>query len=108
MIFSLPRGIKMTISAVTVERRARYTMSAVCGLMLFGMAAWDAGWLQREPSYKNDSWYLVNEHSGFVVTSEFQDEAACMREEKTPGSCHSGKSLIADQAKNATSIERRS
>jgi len=96
----------MTISAVTVEHRARYTMSAVCGLILFGMAAWDAGWLQREPSYKNDSWYLMNEHSGFGVTSEYQDKSACLRDQKTPSACRSGKSLIADHAKNATSIKR--
>ena len=75
------------------ERGARRLMTVVAtGAAITGLA-FEVGFLSMAPQYDRQSWYLVSEHAGFVVTSVVDDEAACRKREKAPAVCHSGGSM---------------
>lgn len=76
-----------------LERSARRCMVAVAtGAAIIGLA-FQAGLLSMAPRYEAQSWYLVSNHAGFVVTSVVEDEAACRKLEKAPAACYSGRSM---------------
>ena len=76
-----------------LERGARRLMTVLAtGAAITGLA-FEAGLLRTAPQYDRQSWYLVSEHAGFVVTSVADDEAACRKREKAPAVCHSGGSM---------------
>jgi hypothetical protein len=97
----------MAISIAVIERRARYIMCIISLLLVLIVLAFKADLISSTPSYKGQAWYVQNSHNGFVVTSEYADEAECKRNEKSAAACRSGISLIEEARANATSIERK-
>lgn len=80
-----------------LERRARWLMGAVAtGAAIIGLA-FQGGLLSMAPQYDAQSWYLVSEHGGFIVTSVAPDEAACRKREKAPAACYSGRRMQSGQ-----------
>ena len=75
------------------ERGARRLMgAAAAGAAIVGLA-FHGGLLSMMPQYDAQSWYLVSEHAGFVVTSVVADEAACRKLEKASAACYSGRRM---------------
>lgn len=91
----------MTHLFVTFERRARYIMIAASVLVVFFALAFKAGWITEHQSYKRHAWYLISDHDRFVVTSEYEDEAACRRAQDAGSTCRSGSTLIDEATRNA-------
>lgn len=81
-----------------LERGARRLMSVVATSVAITGLAFEAGLLSMAPQYERQSWYLVSEHAGFVVTSVVDDEAACRKREKAPAVCYSGGNMQARPA----------
>lgn len=77
-----------------LERRARYAMGAVAVVSVFGLAAFELGWITSAPSYRHDAWYLVGGNASIVITSEYADEAACRRAESGAAVCRPGRVLM--------------
>jgi hypothetical protein len=75
------------------ERTARICMSGVAIIAAFIGLSFKAGLISKAPVYDRQSWYLVSERAGYVVTSEVDDEAACRKREKSDAICRSGSSL---------------
>jgi uncharacterized protein involved in exopolysaccharide biosynthesis len=75
------------------ERTARLWMSGVAIMAAFIGLSFKTGLISTTPVYERQSWYLVSERSGYVVTSEVDDEAACRRRERADAVCRSGSSL---------------
>ncbi|MBC7514331.1 MAG: hypothetical protein H7234_07845 [Herminiimonas sp.] len=81
-----------------LERGVRWLMCVVAtGAAITGLA-FEAGLLSMAPQYERQSWYLVSEHAGFIVTSVADDEAACRKREKAPAVCYSGGAMQARPA----------
>ncbi len=80
----------------TFERTARVWMGGVAVVAAMVGIGFNAGLISTVPVYDRQSWYLVSEHAGFIVTSRVDDEEACRKREKSDAICRSGSSL-ADQ-----------
>ena len=80
----------------SLERTARLLMSGMAVLAAMIGLSFKAGLISTVPIYDRQSWYLVAEHAGYVVTSQVDDEAACRKREHAGAVCRSGSSL-ADQ-----------
>jgi hypothetical protein len=81
----------------TFERRARYLMSVISFFLIVGVVLFNLGWISTTSSYDSQAWYSFSEHAGFVITTEYADEAGCRSSEKPPSTvCRSGKSLLAN------------
>ena len=76
----LERGARIALGGVAIS-------AAVIGLLF------KSELLSTSPTYDRQSWYLVTEHAGFIVTSRLDDEAACRKLEKPASFCRSGSSL---------------
>lgn len=87
------RSRRATIALAQFEHRARTWMSGVAVVGAAICLCFRAGLLSTSPVYERQSWYLVSEHAGFIVTSEADDEAACRKRETMEAVCHSGSSL---------------
>ena len=76
------------------ERRARFVMgfAALVAVML-GLTL-KTGLVSTMPSYERQSWYLVSEHGGFVVSTQVDDEAVCRKRASASTVCRSGQSLL--------------
>ena len=77
----------------TFEYRARIWMSGVAIVAAFFGLSFKAGLISTAQVYDRQSWYLVSEHAGFIVTSVVDDEAACRKRETADAVCHRGSSL---------------
>ncbi|MDB5763646.1 MAG: hypothetical protein JWQ21_2641 [Herminiimonas sp.] len=88
----------MTNSLLTFERRARYLMSFIALLMIVALVLFKTGLVSTAPSYNAQAWYSVSDHAGFVITTEYADEAAC-RSSAPSIVCRSGKYLTAAAGK---------
>jgi hypothetical protein len=85
-----------------VERRARFGFGCVAiAVAVMGLCL-KTGLVDTRASYDRQSWYLVTEHDGFMVTSQVEDERSCRLQETTGSGCRSGKSLI-EKERNRTS-----
>jgi hypothetical protein len=91
----------MTKTLLLFERRARYVMVAASVLVALLAVAFKAGWITEHQSYDRHAWYLISAHDRFVVTSEYQDEAACHRAQDASSTCRSGGSLIEEATRQA-------
>lgn len=77
-----------------LERRARFVMgTAALAAVVLGLT-FKTGLVSTMPSYERQSWYLVSEHNGFVVSSQVDDEAACRKRASASVVCRSGQSLL--------------
>lgn len=81
-----------------LERRARQVMGVAASCVAIVGLSFEAGLVRTAPSYERQSWYVVREHAGFIVTSEVADEAACRKREERSSTCHSGASMQAKPA----------
>ena len=77
-----------------LERRARFVMGALALAAVVLGLTFKAGLVSNMPSYDRQSWYLVSEHHGFVVSSQVDDEAACRKRASASAVCRSGQSLL--------------
>lgn len=91
----------MIKSLLVFERRARYVMVAASVLVVLLAVAFKAGWIAEQQRYDRHVWYLISAHDRFVVTSEYQDEAACRRAQDASSTCRSGGSLIEEATQRA-------
>ena len=78
-----------------VERRARYAIGLSALMLLMIMMAFNTGLIATSPSYNLQSWYLINTGDTYVVTTEYADETACRRQEKSAKNCRSGAAMMA-------------
>ena len=93
----------MSSKIMMVERRVRSVAVVVTVALVLTAGAVQAGLISSAPSYNFRAWYLVTEHTGFLVTSEYVDEAACQRNRNATSICHSGRTLI-DQERNKPAV----
>jgi hypothetical protein len=99
--FHCKEEMKMTDSLWIFERRARYLMSVITLLLVLALLLFKTGLVSTAPSYKDQAWYSVSEQAGFVVTTEYADEAECRSSEKSSSTaCWSGKYLAANESKD--------
>ena len=77
-----------------LERRARFVMgsAALVGVVL-GLV-FKTGLVSTMPTYERQSWYLISEHNGFVVSSLVDDEAVCRKRASESTICRSGQNLL--------------
>jgi hypothetical protein len=91
----------MTDSLWAFERRARYLMSVIALLLVLALLLFKTGLISTTPSYKDQAWYSVSEQAGFVVTTEYADEAECRSSAKSSSAaCRPGKYLAANESKD--------
>jgi hypothetical protein len=83
----------MAIPFAAIERYARYVMGVISFLALMVWLTFKAS-LFSMPSYNGHAWYIVSNRSGYVLASEYKDEAECKRHETAYSVCVSGKSFI--------------
>lgn len=89
----------MTASLWRFERHARYVMSLVALLLILTLLLLKTGLVSTAPSYKSQAWYSLSNRAGFVITTEYADEAGCRSAEKSPSIvCRSGQSLTAKES----------
>lgn len=89
----------MTESLRTFERRARYLMSVITLLLVLALLLLKTGLVSTAPSYKDQAWYSISEQTGFVITTEYADEAECRSSEKSSSvGCWPGKYLAANES----------
>ncbi|MBC7500646.1 MAG: hypothetical protein H7315_09120 [Herminiimonas sp.] len=93
----------MSSKIMMVERRVRSVAVVVTVALVLAAGAVQAGLISRAPSYNFQAWYLVTEHTGFLVTSEYADEAACQRKRNATSVCQSGRTLI-DHERNKPAV----
>lgn len=90
----------MTHSLWKFERHARYVMSLVALMMILTLLLLKTGLVSTTPSYKSQAWYSSSTHAGFVITTEYADEAGCRSAEKgASNACRSGLSLTSNESK---------
>ncbi|MBC7414531.1 MAG: hypothetical protein H7327_06315 [Herminiimonas sp.] len=77
-----------------LERRARFIMGAAALVAVVLGLTFKTGLVSTMATYERQSWYLVSEHDGFVVSSQVDDEAACRKRESAAAVCRSGESLV--------------
>lgn len=95
----------MSAKISTIERRARYVMGMGSVVVVLSAMAFKSGLISTAPTYDFRSWYLVSEHTGFLVTSVYADEAQCRSNQKPSSVCRSGKSLIDEERSKAPSAK---
>lgn len=78
----------------SVERRARFGFGCVAIVVAAMGLCFKTGLVDTRASYDRQSWYLVTEHDGFMVTSQVKDERSCRQLETISTGCRSGKSLM--------------
>ena len=84
-----------------LERRARFVMGAAALVAIVLALTFKTGLVSTMPTYERQSWYLVSEHRGFIVSSQVDDEAACRKRASASAVCRSGQSLL-DQHRPGT------
>ena len=77
-----------------LERRARFVMGSVALVAVVMGLTFKTGLVSTMPTYERQSWYLVSEHHGFVVSSQVNDEAACRKRQRGTDVCRSGQSML--------------
>jgi hypothetical protein len=93
--------MEMHISMLRLERRARHLMAAASLLLVLIPAAFHTGLIAAAPTYNLQAWYAQGGLSGFVVTSEYADEAECRRNEKPSTVCRSGAKMMKQARREA-------
>lgn len=79
-----------------IERRARFVMGAAALVAVVLGLTFKTGLVSTMPSYERQSWYLVSQHEGFIVSSRVDDETSCRKQENASSVCRSGESLLAE------------
>lgn len=85
-------GAKMDWSRL--ERRARFVMGLAALVAVVLGLTFKYGLVSTKPTYERQSWYLVSDHHGFVISRRVDDEAACRKRSSALAVCHSGQSLL--------------
>ena len=77
----------------SIERQARLVMGSLAILAALLGLSLKADLIRSAPDYDRQSWYLVSQHQGFMVTTLTNDEAACRKRQAPDATCHSGSSM---------------
>ena len=85
--------VAKSIDLQGLERTARRFMCGVASVAAITGLSFHAGLLSMAPQYDRQSWYLVSEHAGVVVTRVEPDEAACRKRQEGVAACHSGAAM---------------
>ena len=78
-----------------IERKARFAMGAIAGLVLVLLLLSKAELIQLQPSFDAYGWYTVSTvNTGMKVTHRVDNEADCRAKSRLPAvTCLQGKSL---------------
>jgi hypothetical protein len=78
-----------------IERKARFAMGALAGLVLVLLLLFKAELIQLQPSFDAYGWYTVSTvNPGMKVTDRVDSEADCRAKSRLPAvTCLQGKSL---------------
>lgn len=78
-----------------IERKARFAMGALAGLVLVLLLLFKAELIQLQPSFDAYGWYTVSTvNTGMKVTHRVDSEADCRAKSRLPAvTCLQGKSL---------------
>lgn len=81
-----------------IERGARLLMGGIAFGAAIVSLTFKAGWVSASASYDRQSWYLVTEYDGYMITDQVDDEVACRKLEHLSSACYSGASMMARQS----------
>jgi hypothetical protein len=85
---------RRTVTLWDIERAARRFMMAVAAAAAMVGLSCHAGLISADANYERQAWYLMTEHDGFMVTTRFDNEAACRPLASPTAACSSGASLM--------------